>query len=138
MQAVAGEGLTRCVLHAALSLLALESALELWADVDLAQVRAKGLSLTGFFIECVDELLPPGTVELLTPRNEQRGHQVSLRCAGAEAVMADLIAREIIGDYRAPDALRFGFAPLYVSHADAFNAARGLADILASAGPEHV
>jgi kynureninase len=123
----------RCGTPDILSLLAAESALEIWESVDLAQVRAKGLSLTGFFIDCVDALLPPGSVELLTPRGERRGHQVSLRCPHAAAIMAELIAREIIGDYRAPDTLRFGFAPLYVGYSDALRAARTLADILHSA-----
>jgi kynureninase len=124
----------RCGTPDILSLLALESALEVWDGVDLADVRAKGLSLTGFFVECVTELLPPGAVEVLTPSDERRGHQVSLRHAGAEAVMAELIAREVIGDFRAPDVLRFGFAPLYVTHADALHAARTLADVLAGQG----
>ncbi|MCO5967571.1 kynureninase [Actinoallomurus soli] len=120
----------RCGTPDILSLLALEAALEVWDGVDLADVRAKGLSLTDFFVACVTELLPPGTVEVLTPRDERRGHQVSLRHPGAEAVMAELIAREVIGDFRAPDVLRFGLAPLYVSHADALHAARTLADVL--------
>jgi kynureninase len=120
----------RCGTPDILSLLALDSALEIWENVDVAQVRVKGLSLTGFFIECLAELLPPGAVELITPRDEWRGHQISLRCRDAEAVMTELIAGEIIGDHRAPDTLRFGFAPLYVSHADALRAAQGLADVL--------
>lgn len=121
----------RCGTPDILSLLALESALEIWADADLAQVRAKGLSLTGFFVECVEELLPPGTVEVLTPRDDRRGHQVSLRHPRAAAVMDALIAREVIGDFRAPDVLRFGFAPLYVTHTDALRAAQALATVLA-------
>ena len=128
----AGIERARCGTPGILSLLALEAALEIWADVDLAQVRAKGLSLTGFFVECVVELLPPGAVEVLTPRDEWRGHQVSLRHPDAGAVMDELIAREVIGDFRTPDVLRFGFAPLYVTHADALRAAQVLADVLAA------
>ncbi|GAA0321346.1 kynureninase [Actinoallomurus spadix] len=129
---VPAEGIERgrCGTPDILSLLALESALEVWDGVALADVRAKGLSLTGFFIECVTELPAPGTVEVLTPGDERRGHQVSLRHPDAEAVMTELIAREVIGDFRAPDVLRFGFAPLYVTHADALHAARTLADVL--------
>ncbi|WP_433186126.1 kynureninase [Actinoallomurus sp. CA-150999] len=122
----------RCGTPDILSLLTLESALEVWDGVALADVRAKGLSLTGFFIECVDELLPSGTVEVLTPRDERRGHQVSLRHESAETVMTELIKREVIGDFRAPDVLRFGFAPLYVTHADALHAAQVLADLVAT------
>ncbi|MCW2880065.1 MAG: kynureninase [Sphaerisporangium sp.] len=113
-----------------LSLLALEAALEVWDGVDLADVRAKGLSLTGFFIECVDELLGD-TVEVVTPRDERRGHQVSLRHEDARALMAEMTAREIIGDFRTPDVLRFGFAPLYNRYMDAHRAAQSLADRLA-------
>ncbi|MEV5751619.1 kynureninase [Actinoallomurus sp. NPDC052308] len=131
---VPAEGIERgrCGTPDILSLLALESALEVWDDVALADVRAKGLSLTDFFVACVTELLPPGAVEVLTPRDERRGHQVSLRHPDAEAVMTELIAREVIGDFRSPDVLRFGFAPLYVTHADALHAARTLADVLAA------
>jgi kynureninase len=121
----------RCGTPDILSLLALEAALEVWDGVDLAEVRAKGLSLTGFVMECVDALLPPGTVEILTPRDERRGHQVSLRHPRAQAVMAELTAREVIGDFRAPDVLRFGLAPLYVRHADVLHAVRTLAAVLA-------
>ncbi|MCO6009758.1 kynureninase [Actinoallomurus purpureus] len=117
----------RCGTPDILSLLALESALEIWDGVALTDVRAKGLSLTGFFIDCVEELLPSGTVEVLTPLDERRGHQVSLRHVEAEAVMAELIAREVVGDFRAPDVLRFGFAPLYVTYTDALRAAEVLA-----------
>ncbi|GAA4614997.1 kynureninase [Actinoallomurus liliacearum] len=129
---VPAEGIERgrCGTPDILSLLALESALEVWDGVALADVRAKGLSLTDFFVECVTELLPPGAVEVLTPRDERRGHQVSLRHPDAEAVMTELIAREVIGDFRSPDVLRFGFAPLYVTHADALHAARTLTDVL--------
>ncbi|WP_308249704.1 kynureninase [Sphaerisporangium fuscum] len=114
-----------------LSLLALDAALEVWEGVDLAEVRAKGLALTGFFIECVDELLGDA-VEVVTPRDAWRGHQVSLRHQDARTLVADLTAREVIGDYRAPDVLRFGFAPLYNRYADAVQAARSLAELLTS------
>lgn len=112
-----------------LSLLALEAALEVWEGVDLADVRAKGLALTGFFMECVDELVGD-TVEVVTPRGDDRGHQVSLRHPGAGTLMTELTAREIIGDFRTPDVLRFGFAPLYNGYAEALRAARTLAEVL--------
>ncbi|MEV7969974.1 kynureninase [Sphaerisporangium sp. NPDC088356] len=114
-----------------LSLLALEAALEVWEGVDLADVRAKGLSLTGFFMECVDELLG-GAVEVVTPRDGNRGHQVSLRHPNAGALIVELTAREVIGDFRTPDVLRFGFAPLYNRHTDALRAAQCLVDVLAA------
>ncbi|WP_405144770.1 kynureninase [Sphaerisporangium sp. NBC_01403] len=114
-----------------LSLLALEAALEVWEGVELKDVRAKGLSLTGFFIQCVDELLADA-VEVVTPRDENRGHQASLRHPDAGALVAELTAREVIGDFRTPDVLRFGFAPLYNRHTDALRAAQSLTDVLAA------
>ncbi len=114
-----------------LSLLALEAALSAYDDVAIADVRAKSLSLTGFFIRCIDSLLPARAVEVRTPRRDtERGSQVSLACAGAEEIMDRLIAGEVIGDFRPPDILRFGFAPLYTRHLDAFRAALAVRNIL--------
>lgn len=115
-----------------LSLLALDAALDVWHGVSVSDVRAKSLRLTDFFLECVDALAPPGRVESVTPApHTDRGSQVSLRCADAEAVMGALIARGVVGDFRPPDVLRFGFTPLYTRYADAWRAARALADVLA-------
>ncbi|MFC7382504.1 kynureninase [Sphaerisporangium rhizosphaerae] len=116
-----------------LSLLALDAALDVWREVDLADVRAKGLALTEFFMDCADELLG-GAVEVVTPRDDRRGHQVSLRHPDAETLVAELTARDVIGDYRTPDILRLGFAPLYVRYQDALEAATSLAALLARSG----
>ena len=114
-----------------LSLLALDAALDVWDGVAVADVRDKSLRLTDFFLECVAALVPAGRVESVTPRaHAERGSQVSLRCAGAGEVMRELTARGIVGDYRRPDVLRFGFTPLYTRYADALCAARGLAAVL--------
>ncbi|KJY24610.1 kynureninase [Streptomyces katrae] len=113
-----------------LSMLALESALDAWEDVDIEAVRAKSLALTDFFLECVAAYVPAGAVEVVTPlEHARRGSQVSLRTDGARAVMTELISRGIVGDFRAPDVLRFGFTPLYVGFADAERAARTLGHI---------
>ncbi|MFI6702830.1 kynureninase [Streptomyces sp. NPDC050509] len=115
-----------------LSMLALDAALDVWADVRMADVRAKSLALTDFFLECVAAYAPPGRVSSLTPAaHAERGSQVALRCAEAPAVMAELIARGVVGDLRRPDVLRFGFTPLYVGFADAERAARVLGEVLA-------
>ncbi|MEU6140070.1 kynureninase [Streptomyces sp. NPDC047081] len=117
-----------------LSMLALEAALEVWDDVPIEAVRAKSLALTDFFLECVAEYVPPGRVESLTPaRHEERGSQVALRCDDAGAVMKRLIEQGVVGDFRHPDVLRFGFTPLYVGFADVERAARVLAETLRSA-----
>ncbi len=115
-----------------LSLLALETALEAWDGVRPAAVRAKSLALTDFFLACVAALVPDGLAEPVTPLpHAERGSQVSLRCAGAAAVMERLQRRGVVGDHRPPDLLRFGFTPLYTRFADAARAARELAVVLA-------
>ncbi|MFF3265342.1 kynureninase [Streptomyces sp. NPDC002932] len=115
-----------------LSMLALESSLDVWDGVGVEAVRAKSLALTDFFLECVAAYVPEGRVTPVTPAaHAERGSQVALRCEDAEPVMAALIARGVVGDLRRPDVLRFGFTPLYVGFADAERAARALADVLA-------
>ncbi|POX53865.1 kynureninase [Streptomyces sp. Ru72] len=115
-----------------LSMLALEAALEVWDGVSIDAVRAKSLALTDFFLECVAAYVPPGTVESLTPAaHGERGSQISLRCADAGDVMKRLIAARVVGDFRPPDVLRFGFTPLYVGFGDVERAARVLAEVVA-------
>ncbi|MFD5582547.1 kynureninase [Streptomyces sp. NPDC127063] len=114
-----------------LSMLALEAALDVWDGVTVEAVRAKSLALTDFFLQCVARYVPDGRVESLTPvRHEERGSQVALRCEDAGDVMKRLIERGVVGDYRAPDVLRFGFTPLYVGFADVERAARILGAVL--------
>ncbi|MDJ0467028.1 kynureninase [Streptomyces sp. H27-C3] len=117
-----------------LSMLALEAALDVWDGVSIEAVREKSLALTDFFLECVDTYVPANRVSSVTPAaHAERGSQVSLRCAAgtdAAEVMRELIARGVIGDFRRPDVLRFGFTPLYVGFADAERAARVLAEVL--------
>ncbi|MGW6833549.1 kynureninase [Streptomyces sp. NPDC054949] len=113
-----------------LSMLALEAALDAWDGVPVEAVRAKSLALTDFFLECVAAYVPEGKVESVTPtEHARRGSQVSLRTGNAREVMTELIARGVVGDFRAPDVLRFGFTPLYVGFADAERAARTLGHI---------
>ncbi|MFE5713943.1 kynureninase [Streptomyces sp. NPDC056501] len=115
-----------------LSMLALESALDVWDGVDIEDIRAKSLALTDFFLECVRAYVPEGRVTSVTPEaHGERGSQAALSCENAPAVMAELIKRGVVGDLRRPDVLRFGFTPLYVGFADAERAARTLAEVLA-------
>ncbi|MEU4039623.1 kynureninase [Streptomyces collinus] len=114
-----------------LSMLALEAALEVWDGVPVAAVRAKSLALTDFFLECVAAYTEPGRVESVTPLpHGERGSQIALRCPGAGEVMKRLIERGVVGDFRHPDVLRFGFTPLYVGFADTERAARVLGEVL--------
>lgn len=122
-----------------LSLLALEAALAVFDGLTAEQVRARSLSLTGFFLDCLDALglLAPGTgLRLLTPRApDRRGAQVALAHPDAHAVVRALAARRVVGDFRAPDVVRLGFAPLYLRHADVLAAALALRAVVA--GGEH-
>ena len=118
-----------------LSMLALEAALEVWDGdgdgVSIEAVRAKSLALTDFFLECVASYVPVGRVESVTPvAHAERGSQVALRCADAGDVMKRLISRGVVGDFRHPDVLRFGFTPLYVGFGDVERVARTLGDVV--------
>jgi kynureninase len=100
----------------------------------MAALRAKSLALTSLFMQLVEERCAGHGLQLLTPRREgRRGSQVSFRRdQGGYAITQALIARGVIGDFRAPDILRFGFAPLYLRFADVWDAAAQLADVLAT------
>ena len=100
----------------------------------LAAVRRKSLALTDLFIELVEARCAEYGVSLVTPREaDRRGSQVSVTHADdGFAVMQALIARGVIGDFRAPDVLRFGLTPLYTRFTDVWDAVDRLADVLAS------
>jgi len=118
-----------------LSLGALEAAVDLWLEVgDPGAVRAKSMALGELFVELVEERCAKQGLELLSPRDPvERGSHVSYRHPQAYAVMGTLLERGVIGDVRAGDVLRFGFAPLYVRFADVWDAVEQLRDVLASA-----
>ena len=115
-----------------ISMVALEAALELWDKVDLRDVHAKSQALTDFFIELVEARCAGHGLTLVSPRDAaRRGAQVSLSHPTAGyAIVSALIADGVIGDFRAPDILRFGFAPLYTRFADVWHAVDRLAAIL--------
>ncbi|MBP7676010.1 MAG: kynureninase [Thermoanaerobaculia bacterium] len=115
-----------------LSMSALDAALDVILAADLALVRAKSEAMTSFFVEAVEQECG-AAVRLVSPRAPTlRGSQVSFTHPDAYAVMRALISRGVVGDVRAPDVLRFGFAPLYVRFADAWETARALAEVLSS------
>ena len=112
-----------------LSLIALEAALGTFDGVDMQALRKKSLALTDLFIRLVDQEVPG--FGLATPREDAlRGSQVSLTHEQGYAIMQALIARGVIGDFRTPDILRFGFAALYVRFIDVWNAVAALKDIM--------
>jgi len=127
------EGISRmqCGTQPILSLSALDTALDVWAGVDMAQLRAKSQRLTGVFAELVMERCGKHGVSVAGPADAQaRGSHVSLHCRDGYAVMQAMIAGGVVGDFRAPDVIRFGFAPLYNRYVDAFDAADKLATVL--------
>jgi kynureninase len=113
-----------------LALAALDAALDAFDGVDLRVLREVSLSLTGYFLQLVDARLG-SRLEVVTPRDpDRRGSQVSLRHLDAYGIVQALVARGVIGDFRTPDLARFGFAPLYVAHADVYDAVQQLVEVL--------
>ena len=114
------------------ALAALEAGLDTFAGVSMVQVEAKAQALLNLFIGEV-EARCGAEVTLASPRDPVlRGSHVSFAHPQGYAVMQALIARGVIGDFRAPDLMRFGFAPLYNRFEDAWRAAAALAEILAT------
>lgn len=113
-----------------LSLAALDAALDVFDGVDMQHVRAKSVALTDLFIELVEEKGLP--LDLVSPRESaERGSQVCFSHPEGHAMSQALIDRAVIGDFRAPDILRFGFAPLYVRFVDVYDAVTILEEIIA-------
>ena len=113
-----------------LALAALDAALDAWEGVSLADVRRASIRLSERFI-AEAEARCPGLV-LASPRDPtQRGSQVSFRHPEGYAIMRALIDRGVIGDFRAPDALRFGFTPLYLDEAEVVKAVEILETVMA-------
>ena len=109
---------------------ALGGALEVFERTSMAELRAKSLALTDLFIELVEEAVP-GVFEVVTPREHtRRGSQVALRHRDGYGVVQALIERGVIGDFRAPDICRFGFAPLYLRRVDVYDAVQILVDVM--------
>ena len=99
------------------------------AGVEVAALRRKSLALTELFMARVAALLPD--LDIVTPRQaSRRGSQVGISFDQGYAVVQAMIARGVIGDFRAPDLMRFGFAPLYVRFQDVWDAAEILAQCI--------
>ena len=116
-----------------LQLAALDAALDVWDGVAMEDLRAASLALQDRFIAGVEAACPD--LVLATPRDHgSRGSQVSFRHAEGYAIMQALIAEGVIGDFRAPDILRFGFTPLYIGAAEVDRAVGILSRIMATRG----
>jgi kynureninase len=124
-----------------LSLSALHEALGVLSQVPVHSLRRKSVALSELFIALVDERLAGHGFTLASPRDPaRRGSHVALAHRQAFAIMQALIANGVIGDFRAPDLLRFGFAAAYNRFVDVWDAVATLAEIMASGewdSPEH-
>jgi kynureninase len=112
-----------------IALAALDAALDVWEDVSMNDVRSASIALADLFIDTLEARCPQLT--LASPRDGQkRGSQVSFRHENGYAIMQALIARGVIGDFRAPDAIRFGFTPLYIGESDVRAAVDVIDDVM--------
>jgi kynureninase len=110
-----------------LSMKSLEAALEIFSEVSMAEIRTKSMGLTGLFIDLFDSHLAPRGFTLASPRDpESRGSHVALGFTGGKALVDQVSAQGIIADFRPPDLMRFGFAPLYNSYRDVVELAQRL------------
>lgn len=120
-----GDGILRflCGTPPVLSVRALEGALDAFDGVDLEAVRRKSIALADAFVECLEASAVAAQFELVSPREAaQRGSQIALRHDRAHALVRALIEAGVVGDFRAPDLLRFGFTPLYTRFVDVHEA----------------
>ncbi|MCE8439894.1 kynureninase [Rhodovulum sulfidophilum] len=126
-----GEGIDRMRVGTppVLQMAALEAALGVWDGVSMTDIRARSIELSELFIAEVESRCPQ--LVLASPRDPlQRGSQVSFRFEESYAAVQALIARGVVGDFRAPDIMRFGIAPLYIGEDEIRRAALILQDVM--------
>lgn len=112
-----------------IALAALESAMDIWDMTTMQEVRTASIALSEQFIKGIEAACPMLT--LASPREAaRRGSQISFRFADGYAAMQALIARGVIGDFRAPDIMRFGFTPLFIDDSDVAKAITIIADVM--------
>jgi len=124
-----------------LSLAALECGVDILLDASMAELRAKSLRQSALFAQLVEEQLAGHGFTIVSPREDgRRGSQVCIAHEHGYPIMQALIQRGVIGDFRAPDILRFGFTPLYVGYAELWDAVWALKEIMEDRSwdrPEH-
>ena len=114
-----------------IALAVLESGLDILVEAGMAALREKSVALGELFIARIEETCADHGLELLSPRNAaERGSQVSYAYANGFGAVQTLIERGVIGDFRQPDVMRFGFAPLYLRYVDVWDAAEAFATVL--------
>lgn len=117
-----------------LATLALETALKVFEDVDMNVLRQKNMALGDLFIALAEQELGGMGFNLASPKDPKaRGSQVSLTHENGYAIMQAVIARGVVGDFRAPDILRFGFAAPYVRYVDIWDAVAHIRDVMETA-----
>jgi kynureninase len=136
-------GITRAVTGTPpiLSLAALEIGVDLALEAPIEALRAKSIRQFDLFAALVEQELAPWEFRIVSPRDAaQRGSQIGLEHARAWPIMQALIQCRVIGDYRAPDVMRFGFTPLYLGFAELWDAVAAIKEIMANGAwdrPEH-
>ncbi len=129
---VAGIKRFLCGTQPVISMRGVECGLDAMSGADITRIRAKSQALTGLFIACLEPLCAEYGMTIATPRNpDSRGSQIAVAFEHGYALVQAMIARGVIGDFRAPDTMRFGFAPLYLRYQDVWDAAQILAECLA-------
>ncbi|MFC0398401.1 kynureninase [Paraburkholderia rhizosphaerae] len=127
-----GIGRFLCGTQPIVSMALVECGLDVFLQTDMRAVRDKSLGLTDLFIELVEARCDEFPLRVITPREHaRRGSQVSVTHPNGYEVMQALIARGVIGDYREPQVMRFGFTPLYTRYVDVWDAVETLRDVLA-------
>jgi kynureninase len=122
-----------CGTPAVLGLTALECGIDLMARADMSELRRKSQRLGELFIQLMDERCGAYGFELLSPRDpELRGSQIAYTHPQGYEIMQALKERELIGDFRAPDVLRFGLTPLYLRYRDIFDAVERIHEVCAT------
>ena len=130
---VPAEGIRRalCGTQSVVSLALVECGLAVFGKTSMQAIRAKSLALTDLFIQLLEQRCARHGLQLVTPREHaRRGSQVSVTHVHGYALMQALIARGVIGDYREPQIMRFGFTPLYTRFVDVWDAVDILTQIL--------
>jgi kynureninase len=113
-----------------LGMVAFEEGLKTFDGIAMHEVEAKARALGDLFLSLVEDRCANAEFIIACPRGTtRRGSQVSLRHRDGYAIMQALIEAGVIGDFRAPDVMRFGFAPLYTRYVDVFDAVAKLAEI---------
>jgi kynureninase len=123
----------QCGTPPVLGMSALEEGVDLMLEADMSALRQKSIALAELFVQLVEERCGEHGFEFVCPRNsEERGSQVAFAHPEAYAMMQALKAREVVGDFRAPNVMRFGITPLYLSFADIAEAVERLRQICES------